>query len=179
MFLFIQLVICRKAKRVVIDFLKENENLLDELKIQFNILDNGYAVDLSKVTNSLLQGTLYVIFTILKVPLTNSGYFWNEEDYCGSGISALFEDELNLDFRALEEMDVSNQLNTNGDANAIDLDDLDDVDNQVDQVDREEEVTYGPALPTVQFITPARENGKPLVGPMLPPGSVDYQMIIS
>ena len=74
-------ILFSRVQHIILDFRRENEDSLDDLKTQFNLLDNGYSVDLGKISNSLLQGTLSVIFSLLNLPSTNRGYFWNEEDF--------------------------------------------------------------------------------------------------
>lgn len=155
----------RKVKRILLDFRKQDENALDDLKTQFNLLDNGYSVDLNKISNSLLQGTLHVVFSLLHLPETNHGYFWNEEDYNGMTISSLFDDCLTNDIQTLEQLlNTSEQQNKrdNNDNNEIDLDDL--------ESESEEELNYGPSLPQPSFTKEVVENGKHLVGPAIPDG---------
>lgn len=155
----------RKVKRILLDFRKQDENALDDLKTQFNLLDNGYSVDLNKISNSLLQGTLHVVFSLLHLPETNHGYFWNEEDYNGMAISSLFNECLTDDIQTLEQLlDTSDQQNKkdNNDNNEIDLDDL--------ESESEEELNYGPSLPQPSFTKEVVENGKHLVGPAIPDG---------
>ena len=86
-------VLYRKAKRLILDFRLSNSSTdFDDLKTHFSMLANGYCVDLKKVSNSLLQGTLQVIFELLQLPLTNRGYVWNEEEVGGRSIFDLFDD---------------------------------------------------------------------------------------
>lgn len=154
--------ISRKVKHIIFDFRKENEGSLDDLRTQFNLLDNGYSVDLGKVTNSLLQGTLNVIFSILNLPSTNRGYFWSEEDFGGCRISELFDACLNMDLPDLEVLLKQSSVDTvKNDSNEIDLDDLE---------EEEEELDYGPALPTQVFTKTVEEEGQRLVGPAIPDG---------
>ena len=163
-------VICRRVQHIILDFRKENEGSLEDLKTQFNLLDNGYSVDLGKVSNSLLQGTLSVIFSILNLPSTNRGYFWNEEDFNGSGISDIFSSCLNLDVQEVEQM-LNQSFSTNiikNDANEIDLDDLDDLDEE----EEDDDLLYGPSLPTKVFTKEAEEDGQRMVGPVIPDGFV-------
>ena len=170
----------RRCKQIILDFRKTNPNDVDELKTQLNILDNNYAVDVSKVPNALLQGTLSVIFSLLDVPQTNRGYFWSAEDNDDKGIMDLLGDCFDG-----EVEEVQARLNGSGsgtckqegyngrDDNEIDLDD-----NAIDLEEEEEEenLSFGPSLPpppvfeTTSSSTPMKNemNGNPSVGPMIP-----------
>lgn len=160
-------LIFRKVKRIILDLRKQDDTALDELKTQFNLLDNGYSVDLNKIGNSLLQGTLSVIFDILKLPCTNRGFFWNEDDFNGCRISDLLDDSLSLDIATLEDsLKQNDQIqHKENDSNEIDLDALDE--------EESEDMNYGPALPETVFTKPAVENGNQMVGPMIPDGRLN------
>ena len=189
-YMYISPNVFRKCKRIILDFRRSNPNDMDELKTQLNILDNGYAVDLSKVSNSLLQGTLSVIFSILELPATNRGYFWNEEDNEGKRVFDLlgdcFEDDISELERSLKGDVVGPSSDLKGkDTNEIDLDlddededeedgngngngnDLDeqyrDVSNN-DQDDDEEEVYIGPTRPPPPVFVTSTDNTSNVIG---------------
>lgn len=164
-------LIIRKVKSIILDLRKQDDNAQDELKTQFNLLDNGYSVDLNKIGNSLLQGTLSVIFDILKLPCTNRGFFWNEDDFNGCRISDLFDDSLSLDIATLETSLKQNDKleHKENDSNEIDLDDLEE--------DESEDMNFGPALPETVFTKQAVENGVQMVGPMIPDGSLNVVLL--
>ena len=163
-------VLCRKAKRLILDFRLNNSSTdLDDLKTHFNILANGYCVNLKKVTNSLLQGTLQVIFELLQLPLTNRGYVWSEEDVGGRSIFDLFGDCFDADIDSLRAsiLDVpSNPASTKMDENEIDLDDLDEEDEDSPTV------VMGPALPPPSALQSSmEEQSDRLIGPTIPDGA--------
>ena len=153
-------MINRKAKRVILDFRKNNATELDDMKTQFNILADGYCVNLSKVTNSLVQGTLHVVFDLLRLPQTNRGYFWDGEEFGNEPILSLFNDCFSLDIESLEASLAEPQLETSKDANEIDLDEIED-----------EPEMFGPALPPPPELKSSMETeSKRLVGPTIPDG---------
>ena len=118
-----------------------------------NLLQNGYSVDLRKVTDSLLQGTLQVIFDVLQLPLTNHGYFWSEEDF-GQPFDI---------FHDCFSNDLSKSASVQGDSNALQLDSLSE--------EESEEVEMGPAPPPLPTFS-TEVKGRP-VGPMLPDGIIN------
>ena len=158
--------IYRKAKRLILDFRLSNSSTdFDDLKTHFNMLANGYCVDLKKVSNSLLQGTLQVIFELLQLPLTNRGYVWNEEEVGGRSIFDLFGDCFVADVDSLRAslLDVpANPSSTKMDENEIDLDDLDEEDPALEM---------GPAPPPPSALQSSmEEQSDRLIGPTIPDG---------
>ena len=152
---------CRKCKRILLDFKRSNPNDYSDLKTQLDILDHGYAVDLSKVSNSLLQGTLQVVFDLLVIPETNRGYFWDEESCGGQRVFDLLGDCFAEDTSQLEQTiaqtnDSSRENPAVVDENALDIDDEDD----------EDSAPIGPALPPAPTLS--TETGDAVVGPVLP-----------
>ena len=197
MYFFISCEWFRQCKRIILDFRKSSPNDLDELKTQLNILDHGYAVDLSKVTNSLLQGTLSVLFSLLELPATNRGYFWNEEDNEGKSVFDLLGDCFDDDITQLEcslKGDQSKEQAIDGysdpkdkDMNEIDLDlDAEEEDNEetvsekqsmkVSNSDQDEESAYiGPARPPPPVFVTSIDNASSVtsnsgntIGPVMP-----------
>lgn len=153
---------CRKCKRILLDFKRSNPNDYADLKTQLDILNHGYAVDLSRVSNSLLQGTLQVVFDLLVIPETNRGYFWDEESYGGKRVFDLLGDCFAEDTSQLEQALIQSTGSPSGEAavadeNALDIDDEDDDDDSV---------PIGPALPPAPVLT--TETTNPVVGPVLP-----------
>lgn len=159
-------VLYRKAKRLILDFRLSNSSTdFDDLKTHFNMLANGYCVDLKKVSNSLLQGTLQVIFELLQLPLTNRGYVWNEEEVGGRSIFDLFGDCFVADIDSLRAslLDVpANPFSTKMDENEIDLDDLDEDSPALEM---------GPAPPPPAALQSSmEEQSDRLIGPTIPDG---------
>lgn len=162
-----QYVLFRKVKRIILDFRLNNSTDFDDLKTHFSMLENGYCVDLKKVTNSLLQGTLQVIFELLELSLTNRGYVWNEEEVGGRSIFDIFGDCFAADIDSLRAsmLDVpANSSSTKMDENEIDLDDL-------DVEDEDSSTLIGPALPPPSVLQSSmEEQPDKLIGPTIPDG---------
>ena len=166
-------VLYRKAKRLVIDFRLSNSSTdFDDLKTHFSMLANGYCVDLKKVSNSLLQGTLQVIFELLQLPLTNRGYVWNEEEVGDRSIFDLFGDCFVADIDSLRAslLEVpANPSSTKMDENEIDLDDLDGEDGDSPTLE------MGPAPPPPSALRSSmEEQSDRLIGPTIPDG-IDFR----
>ena len=155
---------------------------MDELKTQLNILDNGYAIDLSKVTNSLLQGTLSVLFSMLELPVTNRGYFWSEEDNDGKRVFDLLGDCFEDDITELESSlkgDVSKDHAICCDSNSNSKDKDKDKDmNEIDlDCDDDEEEEGNRDLNDMQeqhkrMSTDGRDEEEVCIGPARPPPPV-------
>ena len=163
-------VLYRKAKRLILDFRLSNSSTdFDDLKTHFNMLANGYCVDLKKVSNSLLQGTLQVIFELLQLPLTNRGYVWNEEEVGGRSIFDLFDDCFVADIDSLRAslLEVpANPSSAKMDENEIDLDDLDGEDEDSPALE------MGPAPPPPATLQSSmEEQSDRLIGPTIPDGT--------
>lgn len=163
-------VLYRKAKRLILDFRLSNSSTdVDDLKTHFNMLANGYCVDLKKVSNSFLQGTLQVIFELLQLPLTNRGYVWNEEEVGGRSIFDLFDDCFVADIDSLRAslLEVpANPSSAKMDENEIDLDDLDGEDGDSPTLE------MGPAPPPPAALQSSmEEQSDRLIGPTIPDGT--------
>ena len=139
-----------KVKRILLDYRRNYPDGFRELKTQLDLLDNGYGVELSKIPNSLLQGTLQVCFNLLELPETPRGYFWNEEDYNDCGVFDVLGDCF---AENVEEVEASLRppLKAVADENALDLEEVE---------EEEEDVAMGPERPPPPV----------MVGPSIPDG---------
>lgn len=164
-------LLSRKAKRIILDFRLNNSTEFEELKTHFDMLASGYCVDLKKVTNSLLQGTLQVIFDLLQLPLTNRGYVWDEEEVGGRSIMDLFGDCFAADIDSLRASILNvpqNPSPTKMDENEIDLDDL-------EAEEKDSPAMIGPALPPPAALhSSMEESSEKLIGPTIPDGACPY-----
>ncbi|KAK8832066.1 hypothetical protein WA577_005162 [Blastocystis sp. JDR] len=126
-----------KVKRILLDYRRNYPDDFRELKTQLDLLDNGYGVELSKIPNSLLQGTLQVCFNLLELPETPRGYFWNEEDYNDCGVFDVLGDCF---AENVEEVEASLRPPPKAvaDENALDLEEVE---------EEEEDVAMGPERP--------------------------------
>ena len=151
-----------KVKRILLDYRKQYSDDFEDLKTQLNLLDNGYGVDLSKISNSLLQGTLQVCFSLMDLPQTNRGYFWDENEYNNCGVFEVLGDCFEENVDGLEAA-LHPEKTEVKDENALDLDELEE--------EEEEEVPMGPIGP--ERPPPPVMETPAAVGPVLPEGGSD------
>lgn len=140
-----------KVKRILLDYRRNYPDDFRELKTQLDLLDNGYGVELSKIPNSLLQGTLQVCFNLLELPETPRGYFWNEEDYNDCGVFDVLGDCF-AENTGEVEASLRPPPKEVADENALDLDEVE---------EEEEDVAMGPERPPPPV----------MVGPSIPDGA--------
>ena len=145
-------LISRKCKQILCDFKETNPEGIADLKVQLDILDHGYAVDVSKISNSIIQGTLQVIFSLLDIPQTNRGFFWDEEAFDGKRVYDLFYDCFTDNEPQPEQLLVKDH------SNEIDLDD--------EEQEEEQDHFIGPSLPPAPLLTTANEEQ--IIGPSIP-----------